>query len=154
MVTRRWATIMMASVLVGLAGCGDSDDDGPPLSASAYRDRANALCREATEANEAAFKGIDQDDASAVAKATAEIGRRTEKSLDELDDLEGPDAAEASMDRFLDITERYTEAAQRQSDALAKGDRAAAQRAADELDGLTDDAQQSARDAGLDACAS
>lgn len=145
---------MVALVVGALAtGCGGDDDDGPSLSASAFRAKADAICRDVSTANETALKGIDRDDTSAIAKAAQIVARRTEAALDALDDLEGPDSEEAAIDRFLDRAEQFGDAAKRQSDALARNDAAAAKAAQDDADRLNAEAQQAARDAGLDACA-
>ena len=137
-------------MLLSAAGCGDSGSE--PLSATAYRERANAICRELKQANEKAFAGLDTDDESALMRATEEVGRRTTKALDDLGELEGPAASEAGVDRLLARAEELREANTRQSKAISTGTTDAAERAEADAKRLSADVQTAARDAGLDAC--
>jgi hypothetical protein len=139
-----------AAALLAMSGCGD--DNAGQLSATAYRDRANAICRALTQANEQALKGIDTGDRSALVKATQEVGRRTTQALDDLDALEGPDASQAGVDRFLARAQEVREANGRRAEALASGDTDKAATAEGDAKRLTDELQSAARDAGLDDC--
>src|SRR5690349_409398 len=112
--------LLTATVLLGaVAGCGG--EDAQPLSATAFRDRANAICRDLQATNEKAFKGLDTSDREVVIKATNEVGKRTQDALAKLDDLEGPAASEAAIDRILEAGRSLGEATARQSEALASG---------------------------------
>jgi hypothetical protein len=125
--------------LVPLAGCG-GDDGGGSLSATAYRDQANQICTTLKRDNEAALKDIDVDDRPALTKATKKVGERTQDALDRLDDLSGPDAAEAATGRFVDLARDFGKQAAKAKDPST-------------LQRLTQRVQAAARDAGLDACA-
>lgn len=151
MTVRRLVIIMMGSVV--LAGCGGDDDDRPPLSAAAFRERANAICGDLQRANDAAAAKAGADDEAALARVAREAGERMRAALERLDDLEGPEREEAELDRFLDRADAFGEAVERQSEALRKGDADASRRALDEIDRLNAETRQAARDAGLDACA-
>lgn len=146
--------VALVAAAVASAGCGGDDGSAEALSASAFKAKANQICQDTAKANESALKGIDRDDASALAAATQDVAERTQSALDDLDDLEGPESAEAAVDRFLDAADRFADAARKQSEALAGNDSAAAKAAQDELARLNVAAQQAARDAGLDVCAS
>lgn len=151
---RRLFAVASLAVLVAGCGGGGGDDDTAPLSTSAFRAKANQICRDAQQANEDALKAVDRDDTSALAQATQAAGQRTRDALSALDDLEGPDTAEDQVDRLVSRAEDFGDALQRQADALADNDAAAAQAAQDEARRLNDEAQQAARDAGLADCAS
>jgi len=123
------------------AGCGGSE----ALSADAYRQRANTICKNLNAETEKAFAKIDTKDQDAMIKATEDLGRRTDKALQDLGDLEGPEASEAAVDKLLATAKRLGEvnAKRASGDASAEAD---AKR-------LAAEAQTAATDAGLDDCA-
>jgi hypothetical protein len=138
-------------MLLATAGCGGSDSES--LTADAYRDRANAICKGLNDANEKAFKDIDTDDQSAVIRATEDIGRRTAKALEDLDELEGPAESEAAIDRILATGKALGEVNTRRTTALASGDKDVVDQTQAEVSRLTEQAATAARGAGLDDCA-
>ena len=123
------------------AGCGGTDE----LSADAYRQQANTICKNLNAETEKAFAKIDTKDQDAMIKATEDLGRRTDKALQDLGDLEGPEASEAAVDKLLATAKRLGEvnAKRASGDASAEAD---AKR-------LAAEAQTAATDAGLDDCA-
>jgi len=146
-----WGLAMTGIMLLSGVGCGGNG--GEPLPATEYRDRANAICRDLSRTNTRAFERVDVEDRSAVARATEEIGRRTEQALDDLGVLEGPEASEAGVDRFLARAQELRAANMRRADAVSSGDADAAERAEQDATRLTAEVENAARDAGLDACA-
>ncbi|MDA0179314.1 lipoprotein [Solirubrobacter phytolaccae] len=128
------------AVLV-VAGCGGESET---LSADAFRERANAICKQLDEENQKAFKGIDTDDQEAMIRATEDLGARTQKALEDLGELEGPEASEAAVDRILSRAKALSEV----NAKLASGDA----EAAEEATRLTTEAQTAAKDAGLKDC--
>lgn len=124
-----------------MVGCGGSE----PLSADAFRQQANAICKNLNAETEKAFAKIDTEDQDAMIEATEDLGRRTDQALEELGDLEGPEASEAAIDKLLATAKRLGEvnAKRASGDASAEAD---AKR-------LTAEAQTAAKDAGLDECA-
>jgi hypothetical protein len=136
--------------MLAVSGCGG--ESAEQLSATAYRDRANAICRALSRANEQALKDVDTGDRTALVKATQEVGRRTTKALADLDALEGPEASQAGVDRFLARAQEVREANGRRAEALASGDADEAATAEGEAKRLTDELQSAALDAGLHDC--
>lgn len=140
-----------ATAAVLAAGCG-GDDGGEELSATAFREQANAVCADLEKANEKTFDGVDSDDRDAVVKAGEEAGRRAEQALDDLGALDGPEESEALVDRFVARAREMGEAIERQGQALRDGEDA--DKAAQEADRLSDEIEKAGRDAGLDDCVS
>ena len=138
-------------MLLATAGCGGSDSES--LTADAYRDRANAICKGLNDANEKAFKDIDTDDQPALIRATEDIGKRTAKALEDLDALEGPAESEAAIDRILATGKALGEVNTRRTTALASGDKDVVDQTLAEVSRLTEQAATAARGPGLDDCA-
>lgn len=144
--------LAVAGALLGaLAGCG-GEDEGEQLSATAFRDRANAICRELKAANERTLADADRDDREAMLRATEQVGERTDDALEDLAALAGPDASEALRDRFLARAEEAREAVLARGDAARSGDEAAADRAEAQAARADEALLQAGRDAGWDAC--
>ncbi len=140
-------TLAAATLLI--AGCGS---DAEPLSADAYRERANAVCKDLNAETEKAFAKIDTEDQEAMIRATEDLGRRTDKALEKLGELEGPEASEAAVDKLLSRAKKLGEVNAKRASALASGDTKAAEKAEADAKRLTAEAQTAAKDAGLDDC--
>ena len=145
------AAAATALAVLGLAvGCGGEEQ--AELSATAFRERANAICRENEEAGEQALRGVDRDDPQAMLRATEEAGRSAEKAKRELGDLDGLEASEALVDRFLARADELAETYRSRVEAAQSGDDAAADRAEQRIDQLQEETREAGTAAGLDAC--
>lgn len=140
MVRRAAPSALLVALVVAGCGGGASDDDGPELSATAYMAKANQVCADAKARQAKVFQGIDTKDRDALIAASRKAGEQTTVALKRLDALDGPDAEEALVERFLARAKDIEAAARRRasSDELARRNRAA---------------ESAARAAGLTECA-
>ena len=79
-----WSGAVAATMVFSVAGCGG---DSEPLSADAFRQRANAICKNLNAETEKAFAKIDTKDQDAMVRATQDLGERTDKALEQLGEL-------------------------------------------------------------------
>jgi hypothetical protein len=151
------ATPLTLIVLVlGLVACGGGDGDAP--SKADFAADADKICKNA----ETALQGVGQNASSPdeIAAAVDKVIAQTQKSVDELKDLDRPDGdAGEAADEFVDamrsdIEEKGIPALEDLRDALKKNDQQAAQDAAQKLQAIeTADSDKLARAVGAKACA-
>lgn len=128
-----WGVVAVAAAL---AGCG-GDDDSAALGAGEYTQQANAICAKLKREQLEVFKDLDSKDRDAMIEATREAGERTQAALEELEDLDGPDATEAQVERLVDKSRALGDTAKdADPDALRKAQAEIAELAKDA--GLTD----------------
>jgi len=145
-----WSGALAATMVFSAAGCGGGDSE--PLSADAFRQRANGICKNLNAETEKAFAKIDTKDQDAMVRATQDLGLRTDKALEQLGELEGPEASEAAIDTLLSRAKALGEVNAKRASALSSGDADAAEKAEADAKRLTAEAQTAAQDAGLDDC--
>jgi hypothetical protein len=103
-------TLVFASV--ALAGCGGGDDDA--LSASEFKQQANAICKAGSKkldtAAEKAFGGLGENEAPSdeAMKSFLEddFKPNIKSQISDLRDLDGPGDVEADLDGILDDAEK------------------------------------------------
>lgn len=94
----RTSVVLMTGVLLTLAGCGDDDNT---MTAAAYRDAGNGVCRDA----DAAISAAIPNDTPTVEVARTELAPKLIDALsairDEMDDLSPPDSLQRDHTQFV-----------------------------------------------------
>ena len=151
---RRLAAIVLGLLAPGMASC----DGGDPPSRAEFAERANEICREAKRSLRGLGKNADTP--QAIADAVDRVIAETQGAVDELADLERPEGdAGRKAERFVDATRTEIEdqgipVFEDIRDALGRGDRQAAQEAAEPLQAIDrTKSNRAARELGADACA-
>jgi len=152
----RLAPILLCVLATGLVSCGGDDDDAP--SRQEFADKANEICREASQSLENVGDNADSPDE--IADAVDRVIEKSRDAMDDLSNLERPegDAGETAQE-FIDATrseiqDKGIPALEDLRDAIKKGDQQAAQEAAQRLQGIsTEGSQKAASKLGADECA-
>jgi len=156
----RTCVAMLGAATLVLAGCGGGDDEAKdePLTKAQFVTRADAVCREVKQAQQA-----DSDRLAALPAGT-ELERvapilegvvaQTRKGRERLGALRArvPSADRAAFDAYLSTADRLLAASTRLAEAARSGDRAAARRVADAEDALSAEQQRRAGESGLGDC--
>lgn len=133
-------------LLVGLAACGGGSDR---LSADEFRERADALCKEADEAIEALDEPTSVDDADEFFAATkAEF----EELISGLKDLTPPEDLEEDYLEAINLLEDQSEVLDDLAQAVADEDDAAGQDAIERGDEIDAELDQLGSELGLSEC--
>lgn len=133
-------------VAVLLAGCGGDDR----LSQADFQQRANAIC----EKYDKKIAALGSPSSPADIPAFVEKGiPLIEQGLAELRALNPPEDVAEEYDRMLDETEKAIPAARKLSDAAAKSDAEAVQKALQEGERADEASDRIATKLGLDRCA-
>jgi hypothetical protein len=150
------APLALIVLVLGLAACGGDDDDAP--SKADFAAGADKICKNA----ETALQNVGENAKSPdeVAAAVDKVIEETQKSIDQLQDLEQPDgdagkAASEFVDALSsDIEDKGIPALEDLRDALKDKDQQAAQQAAQKLQAIeTTNSDKLARDIGAKGCA-
>ena len=133
------ALVCAATLALTLTACGGDS----ALSAKEFRAQANDLCAEADKDTEALGAGLsDSSSEKEVTDAIDKLVERTEKLVDDIDELEAPDELADGVDAMLDSV---TTGLEKIDDATVA-----------ELGSMEDpfaDANEKAKKVGLDKCA-
>jgi len=148
--------ILPVLALAACGGDGGGDDDAP--SKAEFADSADTICKNAETALQDVGKNAKSPDE--IAAAVDKVIDETQKSIDELQDLEQPDGdAGKAADEFVDalssdIEDKGIPALEDLRDALKDNDQQAAQKAAQNLQAIeTTNSDKLARDIGAKGCA-
>ena len=147
------APLTLLVLVLGLAACGGGDGDAP--SEADFAASADKICKNA----ETALQNVGENAKSPdeVAAAVDKVIEETQKSIDDLQDLEQPDAGKAASE-FVDalssdIEDKGIPALEDLRDALKDKDQQAAQQAAQKLQAIeTTNSDKLARDIGAKGC--
>ena len=103
---RRLLVLALApALLLGFAGCGSSDDGGGTLSASEFRSKANAICKEGNKQLEGVTKGLsDSSSPEQVGKAVSRGLDLLSQQLVKIRALKGPQELDSDVDDVIDDT--------------------------------------------------
>jgi hypothetical protein len=149
------APLTLLVLVLGLAACGGGDGDAP--SKGDFAASADDICKHA----ETALQNVGENAKSPdeVAAAVDKVIDETQKSIDELQDLERPDGeAGENAKEFVDalssdIEDKGIPALEDLRDALKDNDQKAAQEAAQKLQAIeTTNSDKLARDIGAKGC--
>ncbi len=142
-----------------LAGCGGDDEaQDRPLTKAQFVARADAVCREVKQAQQAYSDRLaalpDGTDLERVAPILAGGVAETRKGRERLGALRAraPSADRAAFDAYLSAADRLLAASTRLAAAARSGDRAAARRVAGTEDALSTEQQRRAGESGLEDC--
>ena len=150
------APLTLLVLVLGLAACGGGDGDAP--SKGDFAARADDICKHA----ETALQNVGENAKSPdeIAAAVDKVIDETQKSIDDLQDLERPDGeAGENAKEFVDalssdIEDKGIPALEDLRDALKDNDQKAAQEAAQKLQAIeTTNSDKLARDIGAKGCA-
>ena len=140
------ASIAGAGVLL-LAACGG--DGGEQLSKDEWLEQADAICAQADEDVEALTEPTKLDEIPEFTDTASEISR---DALSNLRALQPPEEDQATVDEMLDLVEQQIEIGEQIGEAAADGDQEEVQRLAAEAEPLENEANEKARQYGLDDC--
>jgi hypothetical protein len=150
------APLTLLVLVLGLAACGGGDGDAP--SKADFAASADKICKNA----ETALQNVGENAKSPdeVAAAVDKVITETQKSIDDLQDLEQPDGdAGEAAGKFVDalssdIEDKGIPALEDLRDALKDNDEQAAQQAAQKLQAIeTTNSDKLASDIGAKGCA-
>jgi hypothetical protein len=118
---RQGLKVVAAVAVLGVAGCGGSDNSNKTLSYSDFSNQANDICKSSNEKS-AGLKvtGDPKADAATLAKIIPEV----ESARAEFAKLKPPDELKADFDKFLSISDQQLANAKKAQAAAASGDRA------------------------------
>jgi len=131
-----------------LAACG-GDDGGERLSKSEWIEQADAICAEADEGVDALTEPSTLDEIPEFTESASAISR---EALADLRALQPPEEDEATVDGMLDLVEQQIELGEQIGEAASDGDQEEVQRLAAEADPLEAEANERARQYGLEDC--
>lgn len=153
------APLTLVLLVLALAACGGDDDGGGDAPSQAdFATRADEICKNA----ETALQGVAEEAKTPdeIAAAVDKVIDETQKSVDDLQELERPDGAAGDRaDEFIDtlssdIEDKGIPALEDLRDALKDNDQQAAQKAAQELQAIeTTNSDKLARAIGAEGCA-
>jgi hypothetical protein len=149
--------MLLCALAFGLVSCGGDDDDGAP-SKQEFANKANEICQNASQALEDVGENAESPDE--IADAVDRVIAKSRDAMEDLSNLERPegDAGETAQE-FVDATrteiqDKGIPALEDLRDAIKSGDQAAAQEAAQRLQGIsTEGSQKAAKELGADECA-
>jgi hypothetical protein len=144
----RVSSLALPAVAASLAvpACGGGGDR---LTKMEYIAAADAICEEANRAlEELGEPGSLTELADYAPKASEIVGDQLER----LRDLRPPEAGEALIDKALDLSEQQNDLAQEIGEAAAAGDAERAGELLGQIRPLDEEANQIARDYGLQVC--
>lgn len=145
---RGLAGIAAAGLLL-LAACGGGDDGGERLSKSEWIEQADAICAQADEDVDALTEPSTLDEIPEFTETASEISR---EALTELRALQPPEEDQATVDEMLDLVEQQIELGEQIGEAASDGDQEEVQRLAAEAEPLEAEANEKARQYGLEDC--
>jgi hypothetical protein len=140
------ASIGGAGVLL-LAACGG--DGGERLSKAEWIEQADAICARASEDVEALTEPTKLDEIPEFTDTASEISR---DALSDLRALQPPEEDQTTVDEMLDLVEQQIEIGEQIGEAAEDGDQDEVQRLADETDPIENEADEKARQYGLNDC--
>lgn len=141
-----WASIAGAGVLL-LGACGGDGEER--LSKADWIEQADAICARASEDVEALTEPTKLDEIPEFTDTASEISR---DALSDLRALQPPEEDQTTVDEMLDLVEQQIEIGEQIGEAAADGDQDEVQRLADETDPIENEADEKARQYGLDDC--
>ena len=137
-----------AAGMLLLAACG-GDDGRERLSKSEWIEQADAICAEADEGVDALTEPSTLDEIPEFTESASEISR---EALADLRALQPPEEDQATVDGMLDLVEQQIELGEQIGEAASDGDQEEVQRLAAEADPLEAEANERARQYGLEDC--
>jgi hypothetical protein len=154
----RLALVLLCALACGLAACGGDDDDGSAPSKQEFADRANEICRDASKALDDV--GENAESPEEIADAVDRVIAKSREAMDDLSNLERPEGdAGKTAEEFVNATrseiqDKGIPALEDLRDAIKSGDQAAAQEAAQKLQGIsTEGSRKAATELGATECA-
>ena len=144
----RGALAALAGVLVLLAtGCGGGG--GERLSKEDFQSQANAICGKYQKQLNALGSPTSIDEIPALVDQALAI---LNKEIDEISALKPPEELQSQFDQLLQASENIKKAAADLSTAAKAGDQAAVQKALQEGNAASSQADKLAGQLGLDSC--
>jgi hypothetical protein len=144
--TRTLGAVACAAVLaLSVVGCGSSDDkdsDSKTLSASDFKEQANALCKTANTELAELQSGADTTTTEGQEAFVDAFGARITKLVDGIEELEAPDSLADGVDEMLDAVKGVVSDLEDDGISVLSGT----------IDPFTD-ADAKATELGLDECA-
>jgi hypothetical protein len=132
-----------------LAGCGGGGDGGERLSKDEWIEEADAICARADEEVGALTEPSTLDEIPEFTESASEISR---EALADLRALQPPEEDQATVDEMLDLVEQQIELGEQIGEAARDGDQEEVQRLAAEAEPLEGEANEKARQYGLEDC--
>jgi hypothetical protein len=144
----RVSVAALAGVLVLLvAGCGGGG--GGRLSKEDFQSQANAICAKYQKQIDAIGAPSSLDE---IPDLISQILPILNKEIDEISALEPPEELQSDLDKMLAATDRTKAAADDLSEAAKAGDQAAVQKALEEGNAASKEADDLAANLGLQDC--
>jgi hypothetical protein len=144
----RVSVAALAGVLVLLvAGCGGGS--GGRLSKEDFQSQANAICAKYQKQIDAIGAPSSLDE---IPDLISQILPILNKEIDEISALEPPEELQSDLDKMLAATDRTKAAADDLSEAAKAGDQAAVQKALEEGNAASKEADDLAANLGLQDC--
>jgi len=154
----RLAPVLLCALAFGLVSCGGDDDDGGAPSKQEFANKANEICRDASQSLENV--GDDANSPDEIADAVDAVIAKSRKAMEDLSNLERPEGdAGDTAEEFVNATrseiqDKGIPALEDLRDAIKSKDQAAAQEAAQRLQNIsTEGSQKAAKELGADECA-
>jgi hypothetical protein len=139
---------LLGVAALSAAGCGGGDG-GARLSQSEFQSQANAICAKYQKQLDALQEPQSLDEIpDLVDQALAVI----DQEIEEIEALNPPAELQDDFDRMIQQADETKKAAGDLSEAAKANDQAAVQKALDEGNAASDEADRIAGDLGLDSC--
>jgi hypothetical protein len=116
---RHGLKVVAAVAVLGVAGCGGSDDSNKTLSYSDFSKQANEICKTANDKSAGAKL---TNDLKANAAVLDQQIPNVESALADFKKLNPPDELKPDFDKFLSISEQQLASAKKARDAAKAGD--------------------------------
>jgi len=146
----RVSVAALVGILLLLAtACGGGDGGGERLSKEEFQTQANAICAKYDEQLKAIGSPTSIDEIPDLVDQALEI---LNKEIDEVSALNPPEELQSDFDAMIAATDRTKAAAADLSEAAKAGDQAAVQKALEEGNAASKEADDLAANLGLQDC--
>jgi hypothetical protein len=141
--------LLLGLAALSAAGCGGGGGSGEALSKGEFQSQANAICAKYQKQLDALQEPQSLDQIpDLVDQALAII----DQEIEEISRLNPPDEFQGDFNRMIEQAGKTKQAANDLSSAAKANDQAAVQKALDEGNAASDEADKIAGDLGLDSC--